>query len=206
MPPLRVNLRRGRSKPAHRRRLRRSRQPTCGPPPRMEEPPCHSCCPFLARSIASASASAIRCTGSFWRWSSSAPRTRSCARHSTTARTAFSRSSGICSRRFSSAAPDTRCLRNEHVRIDVIAGRLSKRTQAWIDILGTLFFLLPMAILLMWLSWPVFIEAYVRQRSIDQRRRPYRLAGAAAGPDRLCAARAAGNLRADQAHRFPDEA
>jgi TRAP-type mannitol/chloroaromatic compound transport system permease small subunit len=53
-------------------------------------------------------------------------------------------------------------LRNEHVRIDVIAGRLSKRTQTWIDIFGTLFFLLPMAILLMWLSWPVFIEAYVR--------------------------------------------
>jgi TRAP-type mannitol/chloroaromatic compound transport system permease small subunit len=53
-------------------------------------------------------------------------------------------------------------LRNEHVRIDVIAGRLSKRTQAWIDILGTLFFLLPMAILIMWLSWPVMVEAFVR--------------------------------------------
>ena len=54
-------------------------------------------------------------------------------------------------------------LRNEHVRIDVIAGRLSKRAQTWIDIFGTLFFLLPMAVLLMWLSWPVFIEAYSRQ-------------------------------------------
>jgi TRAP-type mannitol/chloroaromatic compound transport system permease small subunit len=53
-------------------------------------------------------------------------------------------------------------LRNEHVRIDVIAGRLSKRTQTWIDILGALFFLLPMALLLMWLSWPVFVEAYER--------------------------------------------
>jgi TRAP-type mannitol/chloroaromatic compound transport system permease small subunit len=53
-------------------------------------------------------------------------------------------------------------LRNEHVRIDVIAGRLSKRAQTWIDILGTLFFLLPMAILIMWLSWPLFVEAYVR--------------------------------------------
>ena len=37
-------------------------------------------------------------------------------------------------------------LRNEHVRIDVIAGRLSRRTQTWIDIFGTLFFLLPLAI------------------------------------------------------------
>jgi TRAP-type mannitol/chloroaromatic compound transport system permease small subunit len=53
-------------------------------------------------------------------------------------------------------------LRNEHVRIDVIAGRLSKRAQTWIDILGTLFFLLPMALLLTWLSWPVFVEAYSR--------------------------------------------
>ena len=36
------------------------------------------------------------------------------------------------------------------------------RAQAWIDILGTLFFLLPMAILIMWLSWPVFVDAYKR--------------------------------------------
>jgi TRAP-type mannitol/chloroaromatic compound transport system permease small subunit len=53
-------------------------------------------------------------------------------------------------------------LRNEHVRIDVISSRLSKRAQTWIDILGTLFFLFPMAILLMWLSWPVFVDAYQR--------------------------------------------
>jgi len=53
-------------------------------------------------------------------------------------------------------------LRNQHVRIDVVSGRLSKRTQAWIDILGTLFFLLPMAIMVMYLSWPVFVQAYQR--------------------------------------------
>ena len=53
-------------------------------------------------------------------------------------------------------------LRNEHVRIDVIAGRLSKKAQTWIDILGTLFFLLPMAVLVMWLSWPVFVDAFQR--------------------------------------------
>ena len=51
-------------------------------------------------------------------------------------------------------------LRNDHVRIDVLAGRFSKRVQTWIDILGTLFFLMPMAILIMWLSWPVFVDAY----------------------------------------------
>jgi TRAP-type mannitol/chloroaromatic compound transport system permease small subunit len=51
-------------------------------------------------------------------------------------------------------------LRNEHVRIDVIAGRLSARTQTWIDVLGTIFFLLPMAILFIYLSWPVFVRTY----------------------------------------------
>lgn len=53
-------------------------------------------------------------------------------------------------------------LKNQHVRIDVIAGRLSARAQAWIDILGTIFFLFPMAIMIMILSWPVFVIALER--------------------------------------------
>lgn len=53
-------------------------------------------------------------------------------------------------------------LHNQHVRIDVVSGYLSRRARAWIDILGTLFFLLPMAVAIMWMSWPVFVEAYVR--------------------------------------------
>jgi TRAP-type mannitol/chloroaromatic compound transport system permease small subunit len=53
-------------------------------------------------------------------------------------------------------------LRNQHVRIDVVSGRLSKHAQAWIDILGTVFFLLPLAIMVMYLSWPVFVQAYQR--------------------------------------------
>jgi TRAP-type mannitol/chloroaromatic compound transport system permease small subunit len=51
-------------------------------------------------------------------------------------------------------------LRNEHVRIDIIAGRLSPRAQAWIDVLGTIFFLLPMTVMLTVLSWPYFVRAY----------------------------------------------
>jgi TRAP-type mannitol/chloroaromatic compound transport system permease small subunit len=50
---------------------------------------------------------------------------------------------------------------NEHVRIDVVFGRLSARIQAWIDIGGTLFFLLPMALLLLVDSWPVFVNSYL---------------------------------------------
>lgn len=50
-------------------------------------------------------------------------------------------------------------LNNEHIRIDVIAGRFSRRTQTWIEIIGGLFFLLPMACLILWLSWPIFLSA-----------------------------------------------
>jgi TRAP-type mannitol/chloroaromatic compound transport system permease small subunit len=49
-------------------------------------------------------------------------------------------------------------LRDGHVRIDVIAGRLPPRAMAWVDILGTLFFLLPMAVLFVYLSWPIFLR------------------------------------------------
>jgi TRAP-type mannitol/chloroaromatic compound transport system permease small subunit len=52
-------------------------------------------------------------------------------------------------------------LRNEHIRIDIVFGYFSRRTQVWIDIFGTVFFLLPMAIIIMWLSWPVFWNSYV---------------------------------------------
>lgn len=43
-----------------------------------------------------------------------------------------------------------------HVRIDVIFGRLSRRTQAAIDVFGGLAMLLPMTLLVTWLSWHTF--------------------------------------------------
>jgi len=51
-------------------------------------------------------------------------------------------------------------LHNAHVRIDIVTGRLSPKGQAWIDIFGTVFFLLPMALLFIYLSWPIFIRTY----------------------------------------------
>jgi TRAP-type mannitol/chloroaromatic compound transport system permease small subunit len=51
-------------------------------------------------------------------------------------------------------------LKNEHVRIDVITGHLSARTQAWIDVLGTVFFLMPMALVFIWLSWPIVLRTF----------------------------------------------
>jgi TRAP-type mannitol/chloroaromatic compound transport system permease small subunit len=50
---------------------------------------------------------------------------------------------------------------NEHIRIDVVSGRFSARTRAWIDVFGTVFFLLPVVGYIMWLSWPVFMNAWV---------------------------------------------
>jgi TRAP-type mannitol/chloroaromatic compound transport system permease small subunit len=44
--------------------------------------------------------------------------------------------------------------RNEHVRIDVIAARFSKRTQVWIDLFGFLVFLLPMTLLILYYAVP----------------------------------------------------
>ncbi|MGH8481283.1 MAG: TRAP transporter small permease subunit [Nevskiaceae bacterium] len=49
---------------------------------------------------------------------------------------------------------------NQHVRIDVVAGRFPRRTQAWIEVFGTALFLLPMALLILALSWPVFTDSW----------------------------------------------
>ena len=51
-------------------------------------------------------------------------------------------------------------LRNEHIRIDVVAGRFSRRTQTWIDVFGTVFFLFPMVALILYEAWPWFVRAY----------------------------------------------
>ncbi len=53
--------------------------------------------------------------------------------------------------------------RNEHVRIDIITARLSPRAQAWIDIFGTVFFLMPMVLIFLALSVPWFLRTYMEQ-------------------------------------------
>ncbi len=52
-------------------------------------------------------------------------------------------------------------LKNEHVRIDVVTGRLSPRTRAKIDIFGTLVFLLPVTILIFYLSFPMVWDSFI---------------------------------------------
>jgi TRAP-type mannitol/chloroaromatic compound transport system permease small subunit len=51
-------------------------------------------------------------------------------------------------------------MRQEHVRIDVILSRFSKRTQIWIDIFGICFFLLPFVVVVTDLAWPLVSRAW----------------------------------------------
>ena len=53
-------------------------------------------------------------------------------------------------------------LRNDHIRIDIVSNLLSPRARIWIDVLGSLFFLLPVCAVLGLLSWPLFVESYAR--------------------------------------------
>ena len=58
--------------------------------------------------------------------------------------------------------------RNDHVRIDVIAGKLPLRAQAWIDVFGGLFMLLPATVIIGWYSWPSLVNSYaINEHSSD---------------------------------------
>jgi TRAP-type mannitol/chloroaromatic compound transport system permease small subunit len=50
-------------------------------------------------------------------------------------------------------------LHNEHVRIDVVSGKFSKRTQTWIEVFGTALFLLPFCAMVLWTSIPWAINS-----------------------------------------------
>ncbi|MBC5784790.1 TRAP transporter small permease subunit [Ramlibacter sp. USB13] len=51
-------------------------------------------------------------------------------------------------------------LQGEHVKIDVVSSRLSKRKQIWIDIIGFLFFLTPMCLVILWFGIPFFLQGF----------------------------------------------
>jgi TRAP-type mannitol/chloroaromatic compound transport system permease small subunit len=52
-------------------------------------------------------------------------------------------------------------LQREHVRIDVLNSRLSKKAQIWIDILGFAFFLTPVCLLVLYYCIPMLVQKYV---------------------------------------------
>jgi TRAP-type mannitol/chloroaromatic compound transport system permease small subunit len=49
---------------------------------------------------------------------------------------------------------------NEHVRVDVIYGRYSGRTQALIDLMGLVLFMLPSMLVMIHFAWPLFMKMY----------------------------------------------
>ena len=51
-------------------------------------------------------------------------------------------------------------LKNSHVRIDFISTLLTDRTRNWVDLLGIVLVLFPFCLLMIVLSWPVFVSAY----------------------------------------------
>lgn len=49
---------------------------------------------------------------------------------------------------------------NAHVRIDLVAARLSRRAQAWIDVFGFIFMMFPPSFLIAWYGWDFFMDAW----------------------------------------------
>ncbi|MBM1170789.1 TRAP transporter small permease subunit [Microvirga arabica] len=49
---------------------------------------------------------------------------------------------------------------NEHIRIDILSNKLSKRGRDTIDLIGHLFFLLPFLALMLYLCFPYFLNSY----------------------------------------------
>ncbi len=51
-------------------------------------------------------------------------------------------------------------LNGEHVKIDVISSRLSKRGQIWIDVIGFTLFLAPVCFAILWYGTPFFLQGF----------------------------------------------
>ena len=49
---------------------------------------------------------------------------------------------------------------NEHVRVDLLYSALSERARIWIDIIGALLFLLPICVILIYFTWPWFLDSW----------------------------------------------
>jgi len=55
-----------------------------------------------------------------------------------------------------------------HVRVDVLYERLPPRTRAWIDLIGTVLFLIPFSVLMLWVSFPAVRTSWqIRETSPD---------------------------------------
>lgn len=50
---------------------------------------------------------------------------------------------------------------NQHIRIDIVSGMLSKRARNWIEIFGHVFMLLPFAAIMTYLCWIFFYKSWL---------------------------------------------
>lgn len=58
--------------------------------------------------------------------------------------------------------------RDVHVRVDVLYGRLTEKGRAWIDLLGSLLFLVPFSVLMLLVAWPAVVDSWsIRETSPD---------------------------------------
>lgn len=63
---------------------------------------------------------------------------------------------------------------SEHVRVDIFYQSLSPKKKAWVDLIGTLLFLLPMCVVLVWLSWDYVSNAWaIKEGAIASGGIPY---------------------------------
>ncbi|MFQ5536294.1 MAG: TRAP transporter small permease subunit [Gemmatimonadota bacterium] len=57
---------------------------------------------------------------------------------------------------------------NVHVRVDVLYSRLGRKARAWIDLVGTVLFLIPFSVLMLWVAWPAVRNSWsIREVSPD---------------------------------------
>ncbi len=54
-----------------------------------------------------------------------------------------------------------------HVRVDLVYAACKRRTQNWIDLLGTIFLFIPSTIMLWWFSWPIAMNAMFAQKPMN---------------------------------------
>lgn len=49
---------------------------------------------------------------------------------------------------------------NEHVRVDIVYVHLSERGKEWLDLIGTAVFLVPSTLVIVYYSWPFFLQSW----------------------------------------------
>ena len=61
-----------------------------------------------------------------------------------------------------------------HVRVDIFYSRINEKKQAWVDVFGSLFFLIPSTCFIIWISWDyVAVSWRIREGSAESSGLPF---------------------------------